>query len=138
MTQRWRVGFARAEPGGSAWWQRRLLRPGFAHVWATRRIMRDCWLWLEWTPEKLLVGMVSSGMVRRVSAAASCVLVYDAPLDGTPRWSRLPWPRCLYCVSLVADALSVPVRPWATPWALSCALRKRGAWPLRAGGGVTL
>ncbi|MBW8268294.1 hypothetical protein [Caldovatus aquaticus] len=130
---RWRIGFLAAAEPATGWWQR-LLRPGYAHVWASRRLWRGLWLWAEWTPERIILGVCGPDLVRRASVAAHEVLVFDAGVAGEPRRWRLAWPHLLDCVTLVADTVGVRVPPWCTPWRLRCALRRRGAFPLRRPG----
>lgn len=127
---RWRVGFQAAAAPATRWWQR-WLRHGYAHVWAARRMWRGVWLWVEWTPERLLLGVCGPDLVRRASLSAHEVLVFEANLHGEPRRFGLPAPHLLNCVTLVADALGIRVPPWCTPWGLACVLRRRGAFSLR-------
>jgi hypothetical protein len=120
---RWLVAFQALRPGISPWWSR-LLRPGYAHCWAMRRVWRGCWIWIEWTPMRLAVGLVQPELVREAIASADLVLVYRAP----PVASRvqLPRPVFIHCASAVANAIGVWAL-WPTPYGLACALRKRGA-----------
>lgn len=131
---RWRIGFLAAAAPATGWWQR-LLRPGYAHVWAARRLWRGLWLWAEWTPERIILGVCGPELVRRASRGAHQVLIFDGTVEGERRHLRLPLPHLLHCVTLVADVTGVRVPPWCTPWRLACALRRRGAFPLRRAGG---
>lgn len=120
---RWRVGFLAAASAGRVWWHR-LLRPGFCHCWATRRLGKNLWLWVEWCPERLVVGLMGSRHVRALSLAAASVVIYDMP-EAAPRRARLPVLPFHHCAGVVAHSLAIP--GWAiTPWRLACALRRRG------------
>jgi hypothetical protein len=133
---RWLVGF-RSLPGQDRpWWVRLLrLREGYHHAWCCRRLMPGWWLWCEWTPGKLLVGVVGADLVRRAVAAADEVLIYRAAA-GAPRRVSLPQPAFLHCVVLVAQLVGLRLW-WPTPWALACALRARGARTLLRSRGAT-
>ena len=123
----WRVGFIGSDQAGRTWWHR-ILAPGYAHCWAARRLCRNLWLWVEWCPERLVCGLMSSAHVRQMSKAAAVVIVYEQP-PTPPRRPRLPVMPFHHCAGIIAHALSLP--GWGiTPWRLACALRRRGALAL--------
>jgi hypothetical protein len=108
-----------------------LLRRGYAHCWMAREIDTGLWLWLEWTPERLVHGLVHAELVTEEMDRCSEVLGLAWPGPGglRPREARgLPRPALCCCVSVVADAIGLRVPLWATPWRLSGALRSHGAW----------
>lgn len=132
MRPSWVVGFVEAVPS-SPWWMRRLLRRGYAHCWAARCIDHDgagLWLWAEWTPERLLLGLANHDLVRR-SMAGSHELVgwrQDLAAEGGPVRPILAFHQC---VTLVAHTVGLRPPSLSTPWRFRCAL-------LRAGGCVLL
>lgn len=126
----WVVGFM-AQAGRPAWYQR-LLRPGYAHCWAAKWLASDLWLWVEWTPERLIFGMAGDALVCRAMGAAHEVLRFEQPEDA-PHPPR-PVLALHHCASIVSHAIGLRPKPWATPWRLRCALLRRGAQriPLQA------
>ena len=126
----WRIGFVPCAAHRKTWWER-LMRPGYHHLWASRRVSRNCWLWVEWTRERLIVGIVGAAFVRRASAAAHEVVAYAPGFRLRRRAIAFPVPSLIYCVTVAADLTSVAVLPWATPWGFRCALLRKGGKPLR-------
>lgn len=121
----WHVGFVAAD---ERWWQR-LLRPGYAHCWAAREIDTGLWLWVEWTPSRVIFGLASAELVGKAAAHATEVLVWEAAEAAGPRAAR-PAFGLWHCATLAAHVMGLRLRPFATPWALACALRRQGARPL--------
>lgn len=116
MNQRvlWWVGFMAAVPGERLWWHR-LLRPGYVHCWAARRLWAGNWLWLEWSHNGLTHGLISGVAVQRMVRAAHEVVVIRRPRvrdDAAPMWPRFGM---LHCSILLGHALGL--RGW-TPWRL--------------------
>jgi hypothetical protein len=130
---RWVIGFRGAIPGATPWWAR-WLRRGYVHCWAARRLWSGAWLWVEWTPERLVVGVCTPDLVRRAAAGADRVLLYRAA-DGAARRVSLPQPGFIHCAQLVAQAVGVRLW-WPTPYGLACALTARGARLLLVRGGA--
>lgn len=126
VTSTWRIGFVGAVPGEVRWWQW-LLRPGFVHCWAARRLSPGVWLWIEWVPHRLVCNLVTAAHVRRCSVAAAALAVWHAPAEGGERRARRPMLSLHHCATTVAHALGVGLRAPGTPWSLACALRRRGA-----------
>ncbi len=127
----WAVGFMRATEAAS-WWQRRLLRRGYAHCWATRPLDLDgegIWLWVEWVPDCVIFGLASTETVERAIGAAFEVVEWrqDLTAEGAPRRPILAWHQC---VTLVAHTIGRRPRPLATPWWLRCALLRDGGRPM--------
>lgn len=131
----WRVGFMAAKEDCS-WWQRWLLKPGYAHCWAAKWIDANLWMWVEWTPAQVLFGFASDRMVEAVQAAAHEVLEWQ-PAEPAIH-PRRPLLALHHCASLVSHTIGLRPRPLATPWWLACALRRRGATRLmRPSAGAT-
>jgi len=129
VARRWVVGFRSLPDGARPWWVRLLrLRDGFHHCWAARCISPGFWLWVEWTPDRLVLGVTEPSLVRRAVAAADLVLLFRAAA-GDARRVSLPQPAMLHCAVLVAQAVGLRLW-WPTPHGLACALRARGAVPL--------
>ena len=124
----WRVGFM-ALADKAAWYQR-LLRPGYAHCWAAKWIGEDLWLWVEWTPERMLFGLASDAMVKDATAAAHEVVeLWQAVTRAYP---PRPVLALHHCASIVSHTIGIRPKPWATPWSLRCALHRLGARSITA------
>lgn len=130
MRPEWVVGFVEAT-GEASWWQRRLLRRGYAHCWAARPLCREgdgLWLWVEWVPDCVVLGVATTATVRAAAEGAHEALRWrqDLSAAGAPRRPLLAWH---HCASLTAHTIGCRPRWLATPWWLRCALRRRGAAP---------
>jgi hypothetical protein len=112
-----------------------LLRSGHTHCWMAREIDAGLWLWLEWTPDRLVHGLVAPAIVTRQMEDSASVLhlPWPGPAGLASGAARRRFPRpVISCVTVIADALGLPLPPWATPWRLACALRKHGARAITA------
>lgn len=119
----WRVGFCDAEDVSP--WQR-LLKPGYRHCWGARELDEGCWMWVEWTPERVIYGIALPGLIDRCTAAAHEVLLWVDRVEDDP-YPRRPLLALHHCASILSHTMGVRPRPLATPWWLRCALLKRGA-----------
>lgn len=123
---RWRVGFTDQARQVPRLYQR-LLRPGYRHCWAARRICKRLWIYVEWTSDRLIAGLVTPEFVRSQSLAATSVLVWEGPEHGGVRGAHAPLVGLVHCSTTTAHVLGLPGRAGITPWLLACALRRRGA-----------
>ncbi len=104
----------------------RLLREGYAHCWAARRIDQNLWYWVEWTPERLILGLCDDALVLRASGGATEVLAITLAEDAPA--PRRPQLALHHCATIVSHVVGLRAKPWATPWALRCALLRAGAF----------
>lgn len=116
----WVVGFC---PGEA--WSTRWLRRGYGHCWAARPLWDDVWLWIEWTPGRVIAGPVPLAMVELAIERATEVFNVDT-VPGQRDHCR-PWPvfGWWHCVRLVVDVLGFRMPWWPTPWGFARALRAR-------------
>lgn len=141
MIWTWTVGFCSGEA-----WTTRWLKRGYGHCWAARPLWDDLWLWVEWTPGRIVVGPVGAEMVERARRRATLVLEVDT-VPGQRVHSR-PWPVLgwWHCVRLVVDVMGVRIPWWPTPYGFARALlaaegarnrvdheNPKGAWTLCGG-----
>lgn len=123
---RWRVGFADAGEGVPRFYQR-FLAPGYLHCWAARRICRGLWYFVEWTPHRLVCGVVTPAFVLGLSRRASSVLIYEDQGGNGVRDLHAPLVSFVHCSTTLAHVLGLSPMAGLTPWRLACALRRRGA-----------
>ena len=120
----WYAGFAPII--GQPQLVQRFLKAGYAHCWACKQIDANLWYWVEWTPERLILGLCDDQLVLRASGAATEVLAILQP-DDRPG-PRRPVFALQHCASIVSHAIGFRPRPWATPWSVRCALLRAGAF----------
>jgi hypothetical protein len=126
VTERWRVGFLDSPEPTLA---QRLLRPGYRHCWAAKAICPDIWLWVEWTPERLIFGLASDELVQDAEREAGLVLEVLQP-DDAPAPVR-PVFALQHCAAVVSHAIGFRPAPWVTPYRLARALSRAGARAIR-------
>lgn len=129
----WLIAFYDPPPDRWRWWHNLTRRrPGFGHVLAMGYdTIRDTWLILDWTHEKLSLCQIPDGdfstFIAGLTHPDSNGRVLRLPDDWQPtRLDPWIWPCLSYCVTQVKHLIGL--RDFSlTPYQLFCALRAKGA-----------